>query len=96
MLGLFSDRTSTTLFEPTSCVSGSPPLPAVCSDLRELTLHTTRLARAQCSSLRVRLLKIGALITLSVRRVHIQTASAFPLQEAYVAALAEIGKLGSA
>jgi hypothetical protein len=66
------------------------------NDLRELALHTTKLARAQCSSLRVWLLKIGALITLSVRRVTIRMASAFPLQNEFATALEQIAKLSSA
>lgn len=48
--------------------------------LRALTLQGTELARANLGTLRLKLLKIAAVVTLSVRRVHVQLASAFPLQ----------------
>ena len=96
-LGLFADRTSThTLRANQLRVWLSAIAYSLLNDLRELALHTTRLARAQCSSLRVWLLKIGALVTVSVRRVYIRLASAFPLQDEFAAALEEIGKLSSA
>lgn len=96
-LGLFADRTSThTLRANQLRVWFSAIAYSLLNDLRELALHTTKLARAQCSSLRVWLLKIGALITISVRRVYIRMASAFPLQAEYAAALEQIGKLSSA
>jgi len=96
-LGLFADRTSThTLRANQLRVWLSGIAYSLLNDLRELALHTTQLARAQCSSLRVWLLKIGALITLSVRRVTIRMASAFPLQNEFGIALEQIRKLSSA
>ena len=96
-LGLFADRTSThTLRANQLRVWLSAIAYSLLNDLRELALHTTKLAKAQCSTLRVHLLKIGALIKLSVRRIHIQMASAFPLQAEFATALEEIGKLSSA
>ena len=55
--------------------------------LRRLALVGTELAQAQAGTLRVRLLKIGALVTVSVRRVHVRLSSAFPLQELFAKAL---------
>jgi hypothetical protein len=49
--------------------------------LRRLGLAGTELAKAQASTLRVKLFKIGALVTVSVRRVYVRLSSAFPLQE---------------
>lgn len=96
-LGLFADRTSThTLRANQLRVWFSAIAYSLLNDLRELALHGTKLARAQCSSLRVWLLKIGALVTVSVRRVYIRLASAFPLQEEFATALSRIGKLSSA
>ena len=46
--------------------------------LRNKGLRGTELARAQASSLRNRLLKIGALISISVRRVYARLSTAFP------------------
>ena len=96
-LGLFADRTSThTLRANQLRVWLSAIAYSLLNDLRELALYTTKLAKAQSSSLRVWLLKIGALITVSVRRVYIRLAGAFPLQKEFVTALEQIGKLSSA
>ena len=51
--------------------------------LRRLALAGTALANATCATIRLRLLKIGALITVSVRRVKIALASSFPLQRIF-------------
>jgi hypothetical protein len=96
-LGLFADRTSThTLRANQLRVWLSAIAYSLLNDLRELVLHATKLARAQCSSLRVWLMKIGALIKLSVRRIYIQMASAFPMKAEFAIALEQIGKLSSA
>jgi hypothetical protein len=55
--------------------------------LRRLALAGTELAQAQAGTLRVRLLKIGALVAVSVRRVYIRLSSAFPLQDLLAVAL---------
>lgn len=51
--------------------------------LRRLGLQGTELAQAQCSTLRLRLLKIGALVRISVRRVHLLLASGYPHQDLF-------------
>jgi hypothetical protein len=48
--------------------------------LRRIGLKDTELERAQCGTIRLRLLKIGARITLSVRRIVVALSQAFPLQ----------------
>jgi hypothetical protein len=48
--------------------------------LREHALKGTALERAQANTLRLKLFKIGALVTVSVRRVYVRLSSAFPLQ----------------
>ena len=50
------------------------------SGLRRWGLHGTQWAAAQVGTLRLRLLKIGAQIRVTVRRVWVQMASSFPLQ----------------
>jgi len=96
-LGLFADRTSTHTMRANQLrVWLSGIAYSLLNDLRELALHTTRLARAQCTTLRVWLLKIGALTRISVRRVYIRMASIFPNQNEFASALAMIGKLSSA
>jgi len=51
--------------------------------LRQLGLVGTELARAQASTIRVKLLKIGAQVTVSVRRIYVQLSSAYPLKELF-------------
>lgn len=46
--------------------------------LRWVGLRGTELARAQCGTIRLKLLKIGALVTLSVRRIRFRMASGYP------------------
>jgi len=46
---------------------------------RTLALRGTELAQATAGTIRVRLLKLGALVRVSVRRVHVQFSRAFPL-----------------
>jgi Transposase DDE domain group 1 len=54
--------------------------------LRTIALQGTELAHSTAGTIRRRLLKIGALVTVSTRRVHIRLASAFPLQKVFVQA----------
>jgi hypothetical protein len=51
--------------------------------LRTLGLWGTELAKATAGTIRVKLLKVAAAVTVSVRRVHVQLCSAFPLQETF-------------
>jgi homogentisate 1,2-dioxygenase len=46
--------------------------------LRRIGLHDTDFARATCGTIRLKLLKIGALVRISVRRIRIAMASACP------------------
>jgi Transposase DDE domain group 1 len=46
--------------------------------LRHLGLQGTELAQAQCATNRLKLLKIGALIRLSVRKVWVSLAGGYP------------------
>ena len=46
--------------------------------LRRIGLHGTDLANATCGTLRLKLLKIGAIVRASVRRIRIAMASACP------------------
>jgi len=46
--------------------------------LRRLGLQATELARAQVSTIRTRLLKIGALVRVSVRRISLSLAASYP------------------
>jgi hypothetical protein len=51
--------------------------------LRRLGLKGTELAKAQCTTLRLKLLKIGALIRITVRKVWVSLASGYPYQDLF-------------
>jgi hypothetical protein len=53
------------------------------SGLRRLGLQATELAQAQVSTIRTKLLKIGAQIRVTVRKVWISMASTYPWQDLY-------------
>jgi hypothetical protein len=53
------------------------------SALRRLGLKATELALAQVSTIRTKLLKIGAQIRVTVRKVWVSMASSYPLQQLY-------------
>jgi hypothetical protein len=88
-LGLFSDRTSCHYWWPnqfrlllSSCAY------VLLEALRRLGLKSTELARAQVGTIRLKLLKIGAVITRNTRRVRIWFSSAFPLKDLFKFCLA--------
>jgi hypothetical protein len=58
--------------------------------LRRLGLRATHLASAQVGTIRVRLLKIGAQIRVTVRKIWIQMSSSFPLQSLFRQALQQL------
>ncbi len=49
------------------------------SALRRLGLKGTELAKAQCDSIRLKLFKIGARITITTRKIWISLSSSYPL-----------------
>src|SRR5207247_10061672 len=51
--------------------------------LRRIGLHDTEFAQATCGTIRLKLLKIGALVRISVRRLKIAKASACPAAPAW-------------
>jgi hypothetical protein len=53
------------------------------SGLRRMGLKGTELAQAQVSTIRTKLLKIGARIRVTVRKVWVSMASSYPWQDFY-------------
>jgi hypothetical protein len=51
--------------------------------LRRLGLAGTELAEAQCQTIRLKLLKIGALVRVTVRKVWVHLASSCPYAEIF-------------
>lgn len=81
-LGLFADRTSCQRFIANQFRLLLSSLAYVLIEtLRRTHLAGTELARAQAGTIRLKLLKIGALVQRSVRRIVIHLSGAFPLQE---------------
>lgn len=80
-LSLFSDRASAETIKANQLrlYLSSAAYLLMCA-LRRLGLQGTELADAQCITIRQKLLKIGAQIRVSVRRVWISLASSFPAQ----------------
>ncbi len=75
-LGLFADRTSTALFRSNQIrLYFSSLAYCVMEALRRLGLAGTKMARAQCTTIRLRLLKIGARVRITARQVWISLAT---------------------
>jgi hypothetical protein len=90
-LGLFADRTSSATLRANQLRLWFAAVAyALVNRLRHFGLHETELARAQISTIRCRLLKIGARVTVSVRRVVASLSSAFPLQGLFARVLANL------
>jgi hypothetical protein len=78
-LMLFSDRTSTHYLRSNQlCLYFSSIAYVLLQMLRRLGLKGTELAKAQCSTIRHKLLKIGALIRITVRKVWVSLAGGYP------------------
>ena len=87
-LDLFADRTSThTLRANQLRLWFSSAAYVLVSALRRIALSGTRLAKATCGSIRLKLFKLGAQFILSVRRAVIHFASACPYQDVFGQAL---------
>ncbi len=75
-LDLFADRTSAKSLKANQLRLWFASMAYVLLEgLRRLGLAQTRLAQASCGTIRLKLLKIGALVRLSVRRVKVAMAS---------------------
>jgi hypothetical protein len=81
-LDLFADRTSTQTFESNQLRLWLSAIAYVLMQaFRQHCLARTSLAKATVGTIRLTLLKLGAKITVSVRRVLIAIASACPYQD---------------
>jgi Transposase DDE domain group 1 len=83
-LMLFSDRTSTHYLRSNQLrLYFSSVAYVLLQMLRRLGLEGTELAKAQCSTIRLKVLKIGALIRITVRKVWISLAGGYPYVELF-------------
>jgi hypothetical protein len=78
-LDLYADRTSTATMRANQLRLwfASYAYVLLCA-LRRIGLHHTPFAKASCGTIRLKLLKIGALVSISVRRIKIAMASSCP------------------
>ena len=90
-LDLYADRTSATTMRANQLRLwfSSFAYVLVCA-VRRIGLAHTHLAVATCASIRLKLLKIGAQVRVSVRRIKIAMASACPCQNEFALAHARI------
>ena len=91
MADLFGDRTPATTMRANQLRLwfSSMAYVLMCA-LRRIALVGTALAVATCGTIRLKLLKIGALVTISVRRVKIALASSCPDREIFATAQARL------
>ena len=90
-LDLFADRTSATAMRANQLRLWFASMAYVLlAALRRIALPGTRLATATCGTIRLKLLKIGAQVRLSARRIRIAMASACPHAETFAHAHARL------
>jgi len=94
-LDLFSDRTSTHGMNSNQLRLWFSSVAYVLINLlRRIGLKGTRFERAQAGTIRTRLLKIGGLVKVSVRRIYVSLSSAYPLRGILAQALEAIARWG--
>lgn len=83
-LGLFADRTSAATMRANELrLWFSSAAYVLMTALRRLGFQGTELAHAQCDTIRLKLLKIGARIRVTVRKVWVSWAEGFPYREVF-------------
>lgn len=86
-LDLFADRTSTATFRANQLRLWFASMAYVLVEtLRRVALAGSDLAQATCATIRRKLFKIGALVTISVRRVKLAMASGCPYKAIFAQA----------
>lgn len=84
-LFLFADRTSCATMRANQIrLMLSTVAYVLMRSLREFGLPQTELAQAQCDTIRLKLLKIGAVIQVSVRRVYVSLSESYPFRDLLV------------
>ena len=86
-MDLFADRTSTATMRANQLRLWFASMAYVLlSALRRIALQHTQFAKATCGTIRLKLLKIGALIRVSVRRIKLAMSSACPYKREFAIA----------
>ena len=90
-LGLFADRTSAATMRANQLRLYFASLAYVLMHgLRRLGLEGTRFARAQCTTIRLKLLKIGARLRITVRKVWLSFSESYPYASDFAEILAKL------
>jgi hypothetical protein len=90
-LALFADRTSTELMRSNQLrLYFSTFAYQLMQGLRRLGLKGTEMAQAQCQTIRLKLLKIGAQIRVTVRRVYLSLATGYPFRAIFARVYANL------
>ena len=93
-LQLFADRTSAATMRANQIrLFFSSIAYTLLEALRRLGLAGTSMAQAQCQTIRLRLLKIGALVQVTVRKVWVRLASSCPSANVFREAFGNLDKL---
>jgi hypothetical protein len=88
---LFADRVSTATMRANQLrLYLSVMAYSLVSGMRRLGLRATQLAHAQVGTIRLRLLKIGAQVRVTVRKVWIEMTRSYPLQSVFHQALQQL------
>lgn len=91
-LGLFSDRTSCHAWWPNQFrVLLSAAAYVLMETIRRVGLRGSELARAQVSTIRLKLLKIGTVIVRNTRRIRLFFSSAYPHQQLFKSVCTALG-----
>ena len=95
-LDLFADRTSTATMRANQLRLwlASMAYVMLCG-LRRIGLAHTQFAEATCGTIRLKLLKVGALVRISVRRIKVAMATACPYQNEFALAYARLRNAGA-
>ena len=90
-LGLFADRTSAATMRANQLRLYFASFAYVLMHgLRRLGLKGTGLARAQCTTIRLKLLKIGARLRITVRRIWLSLSESYPYRDEFARILANL------
>ena len=90
-LDLFSDRTSCNAFLANQYrLLVSAIAYVLINEIRRVALAGTKLATATCGTIRLKLFKIGAVITRNTRKIRLHLSSSYPYQDLFKYAVARL------
>lgn len=93
-LGLFADRTSTSLMQANQLrLYFSSFAYILMQALRRLALEDTEMAQAQCSTIRLKLFKIGAQIRVTTRKIWIALSESYPSYQLFEQILSKLQQI---